>query len=352
MLRPAAAADSAEAQALLSRWLMAQNSGDFAAYQALYAADFSGIRRSGAQRVELDRDGWMRDRERMFKKPMQVDAKEHQLLVTPNGAINLLFTQTWASGTYKDVGRKQLVLMRKDGAYLISREEMLSSAIVPTLLPQGELGRYARLLTPDGPPISMEVMVLSAKHQVAVLLAGKDKAATEAVVGVLRPGDKPKLLARVALSLTGQSYRMPPLFHGEDKNRSVRIERMDLGEALPVIALYDVAEEVTDGFEHTVETLHLLRFTPRGQAADEDDLSEILTLQVNESQGDPECSGDSTSVELKPSSSKTQGLRDLAVVTRTFKSTLTMKRKDMICVPHRTKERSTYRFDGKSYKVY
>jgi hypothetical protein len=35
------------ARAVLERWLKAQNEGDFAAYEALYATRFTDIRRSG-----------------------------------------------------------------------------------------------------------------------------------------------------------------------------------------------------------------------------------------------------------------------------------------------------------------
>src|SRR5690606_40600880 len=54
-------------------WLAAQNQGDFAAYQAMYAARFSGVRRSGAVTAAFDRAGWMKDRAGMFKRAMRVE---------------------------------------------------------------------------------------------------------------------------------------------------------------------------------------------------------------------------------------------------------------------------------------
>src|SRR5690606_30530952 len=63
-----------EVTAVLERWLAAQNSGDFAAYSALYGDSFGGVRRSGDRTVRLDRDGWLADRKRMFAKPMKVAA--------------------------------------------------------------------------------------------------------------------------------------------------------------------------------------------------------------------------------------------------------------------------------------
>src|SRR6476646_8105289 len=65
-----------EARTLVDAWLAAQNKGDFAAYEKLYAKKLTGVRRSGSRTVQLDRAGWMRDRQRMFQKPMKVSASE------------------------------------------------------------------------------------------------------------------------------------------------------------------------------------------------------------------------------------------------------------------------------------
>ncbi len=110
------------ADGLLARWLDAQNRGDFAAYQALYARDFTGVRRSGEKVVELDRAAWMRDRARMFKKPMRVAADDVR-----SSPSMIELTQTWSSGTYRDRGPKRLTLVNEEGALRIAREEMLAS---------------------------------------------------------------------------------------------------------------------------------------------------------------------------------------------------------------------------------
>ena len=68
--------DDDKAKAIVERWLAAQNAGDFAAYEALYAKKFQGTRRSGNKVVTLDRAGWMRDRKRMFKAPMKSRSPE------------------------------------------------------------------------------------------------------------------------------------------------------------------------------------------------------------------------------------------------------------------------------------
>jgi hypothetical protein len=130
--------EEAEMRTLLTQWLDAQNRGDFSAYQALYADSFEGIRRSGPRTVHLGRAKWMADRERMFKKPMTVTADAIELgKVSRSTSANyslrgIIFVQTWASGSYRDVGKKQLMLIREGSSPLrIAREEMLDSRTAP-----------------------------------------------------------------------------------------------------------------------------------------------------------------------------------------------------------------------------
>ena len=115
-----------EARLVVDAWLAAQNGGDFAAYDKLYARKLTGVRRSGARSVSLDRAGWMRDRRRMFQKPMKVSASDVKIAGTPASA-RVTFTQEWESGSYHDRGPKQLVIVREEGAARIAREEMIAS---------------------------------------------------------------------------------------------------------------------------------------------------------------------------------------------------------------------------------
>ncbi|MCU1279413.1 MAG: hypothetical protein JWM53_2959 [bacterium] len=133
-----------EASALVDAWLAAQNGGDFAAYEALYAKRFTGVRRSGARAASLDRAGWMRDRQRMFRQPMKVSISDLALAATPASA-RVTFTQDWESGGYHDRGPKQQVVVRDDdgggGKARIAREEMLTSTRTPSAGPiAGEEG--------------------------------------------------------------------------------------------------------------------------------------------------------------------------------------------------------------------
>ncbi len=125
---PAFAADpKSDAHALLTDWLDAQNTGNFADYQSLYAPSFTGVRRSGPRTASFDRAGWMADRERMFRKPMTVSAEKVRVIADAASA-RVIFVQRWASGGYSDVGAKELVLRRGPGGFRIAREELFGSA--------------------------------------------------------------------------------------------------------------------------------------------------------------------------------------------------------------------------------
>ena len=127
---PAFAEPAPEASALLARWLRAQNQRDFAAYEALYANAFTGVRRVRDRRVELDRNGWMRDRRRMFARPVTVEASD---VVWSSDALGTTarFTQTFASSSFSDRGGKQLRLEKSNDRWKIVREEMLTSRVTP-----------------------------------------------------------------------------------------------------------------------------------------------------------------------------------------------------------------------------
>ncbi|MCA9559972.1 MAG: nuclear transport factor 2 family protein [Myxococcales bacterium] len=156
------AKDEAAARATLDAWLKAQNEGDFAAYSALYAQKFNGVKRAGARTSRFQRDGWLADRGKMFKGRFTVAAANVKVLPQPNGAV-VSFEQTWASKRFKDVGPKQLVLVKEGDALRIAREEMLASTIVG-----GEHG---------GPPPSERLslaMVLDHPYVVLATEAGED----------------------------------------------------------------------------------------------------------------------------------------------------------------------------------
>jgi ketosteroid isomerase-like protein len=129
--QPAAGAGEEAVKAFVQRWLDAQNGGDFDSYTALFAERFTGIKRAGERTRTFDRDRWLKDRKRMFKKQMKVDAADIRVTGGKGSAV-VTFTQTWESGSFRDVGPKQLVVVGEGAAMRIAREEMLASVIEGT----------------------------------------------------------------------------------------------------------------------------------------------------------------------------------------------------------------------------
>lgn len=126
---PAPLVEVEAARALIDRWLTMQNAGDFQAYAALYAERFHGIKRVGERTTTYERTGWLADRERMFRRPMTVGIDNVEVIPAA-GAARVRFTQSWASGEFRDVGPKQLVLVRTDDGLRIAREEMIASKVL------------------------------------------------------------------------------------------------------------------------------------------------------------------------------------------------------------------------------
>lgn len=118
----------ADLDTFVTRWLAAQNDGDFAAYQTFYGDRFHGVRRSGKQVRRFDRAGWMKDRGGMFKRPMEVQATD-VVAYAQGDKRQVFFTQTWAQGSYKDTGTKAMIVTGKDDAIRIVYEELLASKL-------------------------------------------------------------------------------------------------------------------------------------------------------------------------------------------------------------------------------
>jgi hypothetical protein len=129
-----AAVTEAEARALLDTWLLAQNTGDFATYDQLYAKRFDGIKRVGERVRKYDRAGWIEDRARMFRRPTSGDPMRVTLtdtVVTASGSTaRVRFVQAFSRGGFSDRGPKELLLVQQDGELRIAREELLSSEVL------------------------------------------------------------------------------------------------------------------------------------------------------------------------------------------------------------------------------
>lgn len=146
---PVVAIPQAELKSLLDAWLATQNKGQFEAYQALYATKFFGTKRVGQREARFDRAGWLKDRQRMFQKPMSVEAQDVSLNATSSSAA-LLFTQHWTSGKFEDTGPKRLLVVREAGALKIAQEEMLRSDVVAAKAGHAALDFYFTLPLDSG----------------------------------------------------------------------------------------------------------------------------------------------------------------------------------------------------------
>ncbi len=186
----------ADIRALVDAWLQAQNTGNFADYERLYAPRFTGIRRSGPRVRRFDRAGWVADRQAMFRSAMQVVARDVAVDAS-TGVATIRLTQEFTQGTYHDVGRKEIVVVRSGTTLLIAREEMLDStlgapgsgdaappalgAFVPTF-EQGDV-RYAILAQADAGWAEGEAELLSPGEVVVTRKAARAGALPEPVRG-------------------------------------------------------------------------------------------------------------------------------------------------------------------------
>lgn len=116
----------AQVRTFLYDWLEAQNTGSYSNYANMYSGNFTGIKRSGSSTVNLNHDTWLKDRKKMFKKKMVVEANNPIMMLAESSAT-VKFEQIWKSGTYKDKGDKLLNVALEKGKLKIKREEMLFS---------------------------------------------------------------------------------------------------------------------------------------------------------------------------------------------------------------------------------
>jgi hypothetical protein len=118
-----------EAKSLLEYWRTAQNIGTFENYRALYSPNFRGVRRSSGRTLSLEYDAWMKERARMFRKPINVGVSDVTADPLEDGfALN--FHQTFVQGSYHDEGNKRMRLVREGDVLHIVSEEMLDSSVI------------------------------------------------------------------------------------------------------------------------------------------------------------------------------------------------------------------------------
>lgn len=137
---------------LVQRWVQLQNAADFAGYSALYAPDFTGIKRVGERQTAFDRAGWLQDRRRMFQRPQQVVASDVEIF-RADSQLRVVFEQQWSSSTFADRGKKLLSLVPAGAGWQIAREEMLDSRLLPATERSGPCAQLHALIESDDPSL-------------------------------------------------------------------------------------------------------------------------------------------------------------------------------------------------------
>lgn len=126
---PVRALSDAEVRKLVSSWLEAQNSVNFADYGKQYAERFTGIKRVGETKVQtFDHESWLEDRKTMFKPGLEVRADDVQVQLAGSTA-RVHFKQSFTTDHFHDEGPKELVVIATAQGPRISREEMLASKL-------------------------------------------------------------------------------------------------------------------------------------------------------------------------------------------------------------------------------
>lgn len=116
---------------ILQDWVNSQNTGDFNRYKSFYAHTFSGIKRAGENEYRYDAEGWLHDRQKMFNREMNVEAR-FILINYHQAPFRINFQQLWQSGSFSDYGPKLVVIDSVDGQLKIISEEMLASQLKAT----------------------------------------------------------------------------------------------------------------------------------------------------------------------------------------------------------------------------
>ena len=98
-LAVAAASPEARAKDLVRRWVDVQNAGDVAAYGALYATTFHGMRQRQGLRVVVERDAWLRGHARLLQKKRVVKVDSIAVTSGTPRSTARLTAMTWRTSS-------------------------------------------------------------------------------------------------------------------------------------------------------------------------------------------------------------------------------------------------------------
>ncbi|MEZ4362782.1 MAG: hypothetical protein R3B48_21505 [Kofleriaceae bacterium] len=306
---PAREDDTLRAKALLERWLAVQNEGAFTAYEAMYAATFTGVKRVGAKVKKLDRAGWLRDRKSMFRAAMVVAASD--VTVTRDGtSVVLEFVQRWEQGTFGDVGRKRMLLDLRDAAAPILAEGLLSSRPVLTetacrraLFPRAARGRVGPAKE-DDELVQTQVVELSEAASICRVDHRLDKdSPTTVEVAALASGKRWKVVEKLSFDLAAAEVNDETSAH-ED----VQLTTFPLTVREQALLLEVKQSKEGPMFQERTSQSQLLRATRTG-------LQKLLEFSSRSSIGE---AGDGRVCEVRSSAKHHRGFPDLILTCTSF----------------------------------
>jgi Domain of unknown function (DUF4440) len=315
-------------QTLLDQWVGAQNRGDFAAYQALYAPGFLGVKRVGATTKQMDRAAWLTDRKAMFRSPMKVTTSAVTTRVDgPTVVVELV--QTWEQGAFADTGRKRLVLDARTDAILA--EEMLDSRVLLTET------ACVRALYPDAASRQQtdHVTILDLPQGVfacrIVNVPDHDDARRYAVVGLLVRGKTWEVVHEETFSFDYQNE------NEEQKDGDVTVTPIVLTAKETAVLVTTVTDENAPMHHGVTRKATLYRVTPRGW-------TELFSFESGGSSGEAD---DETTCTLVPKNTRTRGLPDLDIECHRRKADYHGPNGEEVT---ETAWKSKYRWTGKLYE--
>jgi len=110
-------ADKKDVTMALNAWVDVWSSQDVDAYLASYALEFVPPKK-------LSRKTWEAQRKNRLESPqyIKVDLSAKNIVITEEGKARVTFTQRYQSDTYSDRVKKELLMVKSGGKWLIARE--------------------------------------------------------------------------------------------------------------------------------------------------------------------------------------------------------------------------------------
>jgi hypothetical protein len=121
-----------EVQTFLKKWSELQSNKDVSGYLALYATEFTGIKRTtSGKTTNYNFQEWAQDRGKMYEKAKSLSVVAEDVKVTATdetaGVTTFEFMQYYTSEKYCDKGRKVIKIKRDGNDLKIIHEELLFS---------------------------------------------------------------------------------------------------------------------------------------------------------------------------------------------------------------------------------